>query len=60
LHAIRQLLDLQRNGLDESPPVSSPISDDPRVTGQRVFTRELSTYDKPVASTENHDEQDGQ
>lgn len=60
LHAVRQLLDQQRHRLDEPPPVSSPISDDPRVTAQRVFTRKLSTYDKPVASTENDDEQDRQ
>lgn len=58
LHAIRQLLDQHRHERNAPPPVSVRISDDPRVTGQRVFSRKLSTYDKPVAGTDNNDEQD--
>jgi len=56
LHAVRQLLDQYRHKHNAPPPMSVPVSDDPRVTGQRVFTRKLSTYDKPIDGTDGNDE----
>ena len=58
LHAVRQLLDQYRHKRNAPPPLTVTISDDPRVTRQRVFTRKLSTYDDPVTCTEDDDDQD--
>jgi transposase len=58
LHAVRHLLDQHRHKLDEPPPLSVAISDDPRVTGQRVFTRDLSSYDNRNFDAENAHAQD--
>jgi hypothetical protein len=56
LYAVRQMLDQHRHKRNAPPPVSLPVSDDPRVTAQRVFTRNLSTYDKPVGGADNHND----
>jgi transposase len=58
LHAVRHLLDQHRHQLDAPPPLSVAISDDPRVTGQRVFTRDLSSYDKRNINAEQSHAQD--
>ena len=56
LGAVRHLLDRRRHELAEPPPLSVPISDDPRVSNQRVHTHDLSTYDHLTRScNDDHD-----
>lgn len=57
LGAIRHLLDRKRHELAEPPPVSVPVSDDPRVKRQLSHSRDLSAYDCLARSSNN--DQDG-
>jgi transposase len=58
LGAVRHILDRRRHERAEPPPLSVSVSEDPRVRGQRVHTRELSTYDQRARSS--HDDHDPQ
>ena len=56
LHAVRQLLDQQRFRLAAPPPLSVPVSEDPRIRAQRAFTHDLSNYDKRNTTESDDDE----
>jgi hypothetical protein len=58
LGAVRHLLDQHRHQQAQPPPLSVPVSDDPRVRAQPVHSRKLSTYDDLArrASDDNDNE----
>jgi transposase len=56
LGAVRQLLDQHRHQHAQPPPLSVPVSDDPRVRAQRVHTHNLSTYDRIARSSDHGDD----
>lgn len=55
LGAVRHLLDRKRRALALPPPLSTPISDDPRVRAQRTRPHDLSNYDQ-VHRSPDHDD----
>jgi transposase len=46
LGAVRHLLDRRRHELAQPPPLTVPVSDDPRVKTQRVHTKDPAAYDQ--------------
>jgi transposase len=55
LGAVRHLLDRQRRAQGQPPPLSAPISNDPRVRNQRVHVPNLATYDQ-LRKQPDHDD----
>ena len=56
LGAVRQLLDQQRHKQAQPPPLSVPVTEDPRAKAQPARTADLSTYDQ--LARRNDDDQD--
>lgn len=55
-HAVRQCLERRRQARDLPPPISVPLSSDPRISSLVVRPHDLSTYDHK--EEEHHDNSD--
>ena len=56
LGAVRHLLDQHRHRQAQPPPLSAPITEDPRAQAQPARTHDLSTYDQ--LARRNDDDKD--